>query len=484
MAYSDSMQPFKIAIAGAAGVWADHCHAPAINELFMAGFPVRVVAVAELGDPFFSTAAREHIRARQMIEMHRPSLIDASRGVREALADLDTVHAREGVDLLIVCTDPVAHFPYCRWAASNAVSFLCDKPITLVDKCSSQLAAASAISKQFDSLLSLIQSARAKNSRFRAATLLRRRSLAPFLLAAQEITSVYQATGSPVRSMNVGTSVGVHFTPDEYLSPGAHGFLDGCGSLSFSSYHYLDVIAWFLSLAPGSASHVRVECPYVLRVADCLATNVSSPLFLLLGAQAESGVTRDLPDHVAAAELDFFVTMRLLDDEEQPLGLITYSYNRTSYTARKIRPNQNIVNPGAHPDGGRMSQFLIDLHQGPCQSIRLLKNDAVFGSQRIRYERWAHPMLGADAYEERLFEDAYEGNLITPKGLVQDFIRLLSGTVTEADLAIVPSPVESQQLTHRIYAACYEILAEDAEARHGNSTKDGECRSARTVDLV
>lgn len=474
------MNPFKIAIAGAAGVWAERCHAPAINELVSASFPARVVVIVELSDPLALTTTRGHSQAKTMIEFHSPTFIDASRGIHEALPRLDEVHAREGLDLLIVCTDPVAHLPYCSWAARNAVSFLCDKPICLMAHCSSQLSAASSIGQQFESLLSQIRVARMKNSSFRAATILRRRSLAPFLLAAQEIAAVYQQTGAPVRSMNVNNSVGVHFTSEEYLSRGAHGFLDGCGSLSFSPYHYLDVIAWFLSLAPGSATHLRIECPYIFRVEDCLATRTSAPLFHLLKVWPESDLVPIIPSHVAAAELDFLFTMRLLNCEEQTCGLITFSYNRTSYTSRKVRPHPDISNPGAHQEGGRMSQSFIDLHQGPCQSIRLLKNDAVFGRQRIRYERWLHPLLGASDYEERVFEDAYENNLTTPKRLVQDFIKLISGTVTEMDIPIVPSPLESQELTHRIYAACYEVLAEDAEARRKGST----VRTPRTVYLV
>ncbi|HEX5758563.1 MAG TPA: Gfo/Idh/MocA family oxidoreductase [Thermoanaerobaculia bacterium] len=465
---------FNIAIAGAAGVWGERCHAPAINELAAAGIPLRVVAIAELSDPLAIAAARGHSQVEQMIAVHRPTFVDARHGISEALAQLDSVHATHHLDLLIVCTDPIAHFTYCSWAARNAVSFLCDKPIVVVENCSSQLAAANEISTRFTILLDLIRGARARNNHFRAATLLRRRNLAPFALAASAIASVYGATRAPVRSLNVAVSGGVHFTSDEYRSSGAHGFLDGCGSLSFSSYHYLDVIAWFLSLAPGAITTLLIECPYVCRVADCLASGASGPLFQLL--RVESGHDQALPQNVAAAELDFLIVMHLLDEALKPLGLVTYTFNRTSYTARTIRPSPSVANPGAHLKGGRMSQIVIDLHQGPCQSIRLLKNDVALGQQAIRYERWVHPMLSNPPYEELLFADAYEAETTTPKRLVEEFIKMLAGVVTEAEAISLPVPIESQELTHRLYAACYELLAQEAEDPSRNEGKRSHSR--------
>src|SRR5262249_1051778 len=152
------------------------------------------------------------------------------------------------------------------------------------------------------------------NPNYRFCTPLRRRALSPFVTIAESLQSIHKRTGEGITYVNAIINSGVHRYPVEFLKGGAHGYLDGVGSLSHSSYHYLDVIAWYLQCAPGSIAKIGITLPYIIRVRDYIARQGYSQL-LQLNGENSSVVAPDitLPNRVLNAELDFTIHLHLYD---------------------------------------------------------------------------------------------------------------------------------------------------------------------------
>jgi len=158
--------------------------------------------------------------------------------------------------------------------------------------------------------------------------------------------------------MNIIVNGGLHRYPVEFLKAGAHGYLDGIGSLAHSSYHYIDVIAWYLQLAPGDATQIKITLPHIFRVKDYLNIKGYKALQKLINSDDEKldkGI--NLPVSVLNSELDFTFHLQLLNKDNLPIGLISCTSNHTTYTPRKVKYNPIAIDHAHDRNGGRMSQI-------------------------------------------------------------------------------------------------------------------------------
>ncbi len=254
---------------------------------------------------------------------------------------------------------------------------------------------------------------------------------------------------------------GVHRYPAEFLKGGAHGFVDGVGSLSHSSYHYVDVIAWYLQSAPGSISSIELTLPYVGRVKDYLAKQGYKEL-MHLNQEDSSKVVEgvELTDSIMNAELDFTIHMQLFDKSDTKLGLFSYTCNHTTFSSRRTKYDPEMLDHANDKYGGRMSQIYFDIHQGALQNWLLIKNDVVFEGNTIEVTQRLHPNLG-DTYCKSAFADAYDSQTVTPKDLFVSFVKSSIGIPVPDSHDKQLQLLDTQELTHRIFSASYELLAKN-----------------------
>ncbi|MEU2390463.1 hypothetical protein [Streptomyces sp. NPDC007369] len=113
---------------------------------------------------------------------------------------------------------------------------------------------------------------------------------------------------------------GGHFRlPEEYALGNAHGYTHGVGALAFSSYHYIDLMAWYLGLAQGPLTALRITNHYVRRVGDYLDTGQNRALEALLRPLSpQPAALADLDRRTALAEMDFAFTRRSTDSLPRP----------------------------------------------------------------------------------------------------------------------------------------------------------------------
>ncbi|MYW01352.1 aminotransferase class I/II-fold pyridoxal phosphate-dependent enzyme [Streptomyces sp. SID3343] len=457
----DRTRPVNILLIGGCGHWAaKENHVPALLDLKAEGFPVRVGAVCDPRDPY-----REGIGELGMaplvdlVREDAPIWLDPARLPPDALYQaLDALHARDPFDALVIACNPVHHMVYLRWAVTRGLHALCDKPVVCTENASWDPTAAHRIQHDFDDLLRELE----KQQQVRPCHVvvpLRRRANDAYLTVAREIEEVQHVHQQGLTSLNLVKNAGMYRLPTEYGMGDAHGYGSGVGSLAFSSYHFIDVIAWYLSLAPGRATRLVLTNPYVRRLGNYLRTTESQLLGRILGVAGEPPV---LAPEALRAEVDFVFHAELLDESRNTLGLVTYSCFNNTYSHRTTGASE-VDSAGLVPfrEKGRMSQFVMDINQGNLQHLVMTKNDVVGESYRIAVRRRRNPRVTEEPSREWLFEDAHHGSRITPRHLTQAFVRLAAGQELPPDVARHLSFLHDQRLSHAIFAGFYRLMAAD-----------------------
>ncbi|MGW5929339.1 Gfo/Idh/MocA family oxidoreductase [Streptomyces anulatus] len=468
-------RPINVLLIGGCGHWAaTENHVPAILTLQNDGFPVRVGAICDPRDPYDENLLRHMPDLMDLVRWDRPQWIQPRPGERTKDLErrLDAVHAQQPFDVAIVACDPVAHYPYLNWATRRGIHILCDKPIVTVADAAWDVHAAASIDTQFDTLLQ----AHLDQPGHLFAMPMRRRANDAFVDSSHLITEVYEEHGQPLTMGNF-TVTGGHFRlPEEYTLGNAHGYTQGVGALAFSSYHYIDLMAWYLRLAQGPITTLRITNHYVRRVGDYLDTGQNRCLETLLRSLSpQHAPAAGLDWRTALAEMDFAFTIELLDEDARPHGYLTYSFTSNSYSHRQVGL-QEADRAGHLPfrEKGRMSQFVIDIHQGPLQHVRVSKNDVVGDHYRIRLEHRRTPLIDPTGgrYADTVYENAHSASTVTPQSMTAEFLRTAADCPPDELVARRMTHLADQTLSQRIYAAMYRLIAarHEADAEHRTAT--------------
>lgn len=459
----------NIFIAGGSGFWAECNHYPSITQLKKEGIPLRVVAICDIRNPYVekSRPILTQILFKDKPIWINPYGLDENKLERE----LDKLQHKYNIDIAIVSTNPIYHFYYANWSTKYGISVLCDKPLVTTKNASFSLKQSLQIQDKYEILKENAIQAKKRNPKYLFCSPLRRRALTPFVKIASELENIYKKTHEGIRYMNVIVNGGVHKYPQEFLKGGAHGYLDGIGSLAHSSYHYIDVIAWYLGIARGQTAKIEVHLPYVFRVEDYLKIKGYKKLREIIESnEVNFDDNLKISDAVLNSELDFTFHLELFDNNNSLLGLISYTANHTTFTPRLTKFESEMVEYTNDKLGGRMSQVYIDIHQGALQNIQLVKNDVVFFGNNINIKNRKHPKTGT-ALETISYEDAYDKDTITPQDLFISFIKHTAGySISEEHLRLL-STFDNQNLTNRIYSKFYEKLAEEFELRNSTISK-------------
>lgn len=452
----------NILIIGGSGFWSQQNHLPTLISLKREEIPIKVIAICDINNPY--KQSNTDISA-SLLQIDQPRWIDARKNKKNIFFKLDKINAEQKFDLIIIATNPIYHYEYAVWGLKRMINIICDKPIVVAKNSSFNYNQACSIYDKFTELEKLVKKAHNKNKDYIFSTPLRRRALSPFLYIANNLNGVYKTTREGIRHMNVIINNGINKYPIELLDPGAHGYLNGVGSLSHSSYHYIDIIAWYLTIAPGKTERIQIDTPYVFRIKDYLDIEGYKCIQNLIEV-------KDLPKNgrfskaILASELDFKFNMRLLDKYNKLTGSISYSNNHTSFTPRLAQYNSTKLEYANDIYGGRMSQIYFDIHQGAIQNFQLIKNDVVFTKNDIKLFIRKHPRLG-NKYTEKIYKDAYIKNTFTPKDLIKSVIKQIAGFPVDRSVLTKLANIDNQILTNKIFSAFYELIANEYLIKKG-----------------
>lgn len=443
---------FNIVIAGGSGNWADENYYSGVLKL-KSKYTIRIVAIIDPYDPHKETT---HPNLQKILEIDNPEWINID-------APLDDALKAYSIDLFIIATNPTCRQVYIDYALDRKISVICDKPIIVRRNAAFDTKSANAIMPDFMDLTSKIKTLQEQDKNYIFCVPLRRRVLTPFVHVIDELKKEYHKTGEGIRHFNFILNSGINKYPMELATEdGAHAYLNGVGTLSHSSYHYIDFMAWCMSSANPNAQRARVTLTNITRISDYLNQRQYQTIWDL--NQGEKNITEvDITNEsILNAELDFSFAIKLYDQQDNQISHFNYTAKNTGFSNRLLKyPDNyplNYRDYSHRPDGGRMSDIYFDIQQGAIQSIKLIKNDvALQDKHTIKLVIRKHPHLGL-AHEEIVFNDAYAKNTLTPTDILE---TIVSGNFTQDEPRyknMIPQ-LDSQYLTNQLFSTFYELIA-------------------------
>lgn len=444
----------KIAIVGGSGYWSDRNHHKHILEL-KNSLSIELSAIV---DPIDPRSVEINENTNKLCAIDKTVWLNPHnfQSTDELIKNLKEKYE---IDLVIIASSPCTHFSYGMSCVKYGINVICDKPILNNYNASSSIVAASGIREKYNELLNAYQMARKQRPNLLFHSILRRRSLESFTTVAHELHEVYKKTKAGINNITILINSGVCKLPAELSNQGAHGYIDGVGSLSHSAYHYIDAIAWFISKAPGNTVRILPKLNYVTRVRDYLDAQAYMPVANIINVSQEGLLKPKLSKETLGCELNVGFTFEMKNKQGVQIGIISFLFNHISFTTRINNYDKFVREPGDHKGGGRMSQSFIDVHQEGLQNWQILKNDVALDDNTILLQGRRHPSIGGDRYEYHKYENAYDTGIKMKDLLGHALEHIIEGKDLKGHPIIRELPEE--KLAVDIFASCYELIAKD-----------------------
>jgi len=448
------MKKVNIAIIGGSGYWSDRNHNKNILEL-KAKLEIQLTAIVDPTDP---RTVDINSNTLKLCAIDNTVWLNP-RDFQSTDELVKNLKEKYGINLVIIASSPCAHFEYGMSCLKQGINVICDKPIVSNYNASTDIVAASRIREKYNELLGAYYLARKQYPNLMFHSILRRRSLESFTKVASELDEVYKKTKAGINNMTILINGGVCKLPAELSNSGAHGYLDGVGSLSHSAYHYLDAIAWFISKAPGKTVEIIPKLNYVTRIKDYLDAETYLPVANIINVSSDSLLKPKLSKETLGCELNVGFTFMMKDKENIQVGIMSLLFNHISFTTRVSNYDKLIREPGDHKGGGRMSQSFIDVHQEGLQNWQIMKNDVALDDNTILLQGRRHPSINGDRFESKKYENAYDTGVSMKELLAHAFKYVME----EKDLVghSIVRELPEERLAVDIYTSCYELIARD-----------------------
>lgn len=139
---------------------------------------------------------------------------------------------------VIITTEPKARKGYALWAIEHGLPIFMDKPISAFTDLSTMN-----LLNDYDEILQA-----ASNKKLDIVVSSERRAHPGYLWLMDYLKNFIKETEIPITAITIQFSGGVFRTFEEYKSAENHPFKYGYGILLHSGYHYIDLLASFLSL--------------------------------------------------------------------------------------------------------------------------------------------------------------------------------------------------------------------------------------------
>ncbi len=455
----------NILLVGGVGLWSEKNHIPNLAALKQRGYKVKLVAVCDIQDP------AQHSDRKNLQKMMREDMskwISVSNNNPTPLSQLDKLLETEPLDLVIIACNPVAHFGYAMWAVKNNLHVICDKPLLDVANSASDVNAARRIWSNYEKLVEAYLTAKKETPHLNFNLVLRRRSLPAFTLVADRLRYVAEQYGAGINHINILNHGGIYKYPEEMEGYGAHDFSSGVGSLSHSSYHYLDLFNWYLKSAKGPVKYIVPRLTNILRIGDYLDTEAYKHI-KAVNTHTKSSMKK-LPKEVLACELDVAFNILFYDKSMRPVGDANFIANHLSFSPRTRDFEAGITEPAQFVGGGRISHLYVDIHQSGLQNLQLIKNDVTFEGSNILVQTRTHPGIEAlSSHETIYFDDAYRNTDYSMEEILRSVVDAILARQSVIS-TMIPSLLDDKA-NAQLFAKFYEIVALDYSEKQNNKSK-------------
>lgn len=359
----------KILLIGC-GLHAKRVYLPILKEL-QNTYGESLKAVVELKDAKESTTQKinedfnniEFCFVEQMKESFTQSLPESIE------SELDKVLKSQGINAVIIATDPLHHVQYALWALKNNLHILMDKPISTYKNVANSVTEAKKLICDYELLLKNYNSEKAfiVNSQ--------RRFLPQFQMIQNLVNDVAEKFGVPITSIQSTHCDGQWRLPNEIFEIDYHSYL-GAGKISHSGYHFIDFAIKMVKDSYISAgkyfNKISVFSKFI-KPSGLLKLQNQNDLNKLFNGKyskvkkySDEQLVKKLKDS-NEAEVDDYSIITLMSDKSAlttiTLNLIHNGFSRRSW----LMPNLKDLYKG----NGRVRHEYHNIEQGSLQNIQI-----------------------------------------------------------------------------------------------------------------
>jgi predicted dehydrogenase len=284
-------------------------------------------------------------------------------------AMLDGLVNKNEVNAVIICTDPLNHKNYVKWALSRNLPLLMDKPVTSREQAVDNIEQAEGILGDYDELLMLYK----QQAQQKPFVLVAHRRYHPGILFARDIIrEVAVRTGCPVTNIHSAHSDGQWRLPYEICTQKHHSYNQGHGKVSHSGFHFIDCVEkfWEEGLKSGkSADDVEVFSSFV-RPRGLLQQLTREDYEKLFGVDYNQICPRTDAElfglYGTYGEVDAEISLAMRSQGE-PFSLASISLVHNGFSQRSWMPAGKDLYKG----NGRVKHEQHTIHMGPFASIQI-----------------------------------------------------------------------------------------------------------------
>ncbi|MEM7589109.1 MAG: Gfo/Idh/MocA family oxidoreductase [Myxococcota bacterium] len=180
---------------------------------------------------------KSRVKPKEIILLENKS----GKSCRQAVAQLNMLHEKEGVDKVVIATEPCSHSAYIDWAISCNIDTLVEKPITAVVNINRDKDHAKKIERYVTEIA-------AKDIHEKISVQTQRRYNTAYAFAYSYVKDFVKEFSVPISFLSVHQEDGLWNSVNEFLTEEAHPYKYGYGKLMHSGYHYIDLFCWFAHL--------------------------------------------------------------------------------------------------------------------------------------------------------------------------------------------------------------------------------------------
>ncbi|HZT42570.1 MAG TPA: Gfo/Idh/MocA family oxidoreductase [Chthonomonadaceae bacterium] len=371
-------------------------------------------------------------------------------------------HRQHQFDACIISTRPRYHKVYAKWALSEKLHVLVDKPLTFPDRAHVDISPAQQIVTDYEELIN----AKSKDVLFLVGT--QKRYQVVYRDLGRIIRRVYNQTGCPVTNVVCCTGDGWWLLPEEY---GQYSYRRG-GKLIHTGYHYLDIVPWLIRHAVPDTddriTHAWVVAS-VLRPSDATITYGNTAARKLFDRSTNSAANYD-----GLGDINSNLLVKLCDSKNRQRASILYSLLHEGFS-RRLRDDKDT-------GGGRNKIDYLAVTQGPVlwaelrriakmgregdnlggpahQELTVLCNEQLtpLGDQATLTVK-SYPLYASS--NESVSASCENDEAPTIDFLKQVDAKLKGTSVRPPSL----SPIEDHEIAVRLLSAAYESAAESDRA--------------------
>ncbi len=278
---------------------------------------------------------------------------------------------KNGVQAVIISTEPTAHLVYANWALNKGLNVLMDKPVTTRRDVVIDMKAAKHIENDYKLLLSEYNKLQKKKETVFIVNT-QRRFHPGFELVNELLAEIAQKTNCPITSIQSMHCDGQWRLPNEIVTQSYHPYNSGYGKTSHSGYHIFDTVYQFYKnskLANKTADSMEIYSSFFQPRGFLFQLNQNDYLKYFGKGYLESRKYDDeelydiFKDY---GEMDLSSIIRLKKGSDC-IGNITINLLHNGFARRTWKmPGSDL-----YKGNGRVKHEYHNIQQGPFQNIQI-----------------------------------------------------------------------------------------------------------------